>query len=127
MKILGLGTSLGALFAAPLGAISITGEFRTGTMRPTFLVTPRRTRVVAAKAVASMLAGLGVGLVAAALTAGAEVVGLAARGIESSSAAATTPTGSRCCSATSHRPPSMRPRRAPARSPARSRARSPTT
>ena len=81
MKILGLGTSIGALFAALLGAMSITGEFRTGTIRPTFLVTPRRTRVVAAKVMASMLAGVGVGLVAEALTAGAEAAGLAVRGV----------------------------------------------
>jgi ABC-type transport system involved in multi-copper enzyme maturation permease subunit len=81
MKILGLGTSIGALFAALLGALSITGEFRTGTIRPTFLVTPRRARVIGAKVAASMLAGVGVGLVAEALTAGAEVTGLAARGI----------------------------------------------
>jgi ABC-2 type transport system permease protein len=81
MKILGLGTSIGALFAALLGAMSITSEFRSGTIRPTFLVTPRRTRVLAAKVVASMLAGAGVGLVAEALTAAAEALGLAARGI----------------------------------------------
>jgi ABC-2 type transport system permease protein len=81
MKILGLGTSIGALFAALLGAMSITGEFRTGTIRPTFLVTPRRARVVTAKLVASMLVGVGVGLVAEALTAGAEAAGLAARGV----------------------------------------------
>jgi ABC-2 type transport system permease protein len=82
MKILGLGTSVGALFAAMLGAMSITGEFRTGTIRPTFLVTPRRGSVVAAKVVASMLAGAGAGLVAQTLTAGAEAAGLAARGIQ---------------------------------------------
>jgi ABC-2 type transport system permease protein len=82
MKILGLGTSIGALFAALVGAMSITGEFRTGTIRPTFLVTPRRSRVVAAKVIASMLAGVGIGLVAEALTAGTEVAGLAARGID---------------------------------------------
>ena len=81
MKILGLGTSIGALFAALLGALSITGEFRTGTIRPTFLVTPRRGRVIAAKTLAGMLAGIGVGLLAEALTAGAEAAGLAARGI----------------------------------------------
>jgi len=81
MKILGLGTSIGALFAALLGALSITGEFRTGTIRPTFLITPRRTRVIAAKVLASMIAGVGFGLVAQTLTAGAEAAGLAARGI----------------------------------------------
>jgi ABC-2 type transport system permease protein len=81
MRILGLGTSIGALFAALLGAMSITGEFRTGTIRPTFLVTPRRTRVVTAKLAASMVAGVGVGLVAEALTAGAEAAGLAVRGV----------------------------------------------
>jgi ABC-type transport system involved in multi-copper enzyme maturation permease subunit len=81
MRILGLGTSLGALFAALLGALSMTGEFRTGTIRPTFLVTPRRTRVVAAKLMASMLAGVGIGLLAEALTAGTEAAGLGARGI----------------------------------------------
>jgi ABC-2 type transport system permease protein len=81
LKILGLGTSIGALFAALVGALSITGEFRTGTIRPTLLVTPRRTRVVGAKAVATILVGIGVGLVAEALTAGGEAAGLAARGI----------------------------------------------
>jgi ABC-2 type transport system permease protein len=81
MKILGLGTSLGALFAALLGAMSITGEFRSGTIRPTFLVTPRRGRVIAAKELAGMAAGAGIGLLAAALTAGAEAAGLTARGV----------------------------------------------
>ncbi len=81
MKILGLGTSIGALFAALLGVMSITGEFRTGTIRPTFLVTPRRNRVVTAKVMASMLVGVGVGLIAEALTAGAEAAGLAVRGV----------------------------------------------
>jgi ABC-type transport system involved in multi-copper enzyme maturation permease subunit len=82
MKILGLGTSIGALFAALLGAMSITGEFRTGTIRPTFLVTPQRTRVVAAKVAASMLLGVGIGVIATALTAAAEAAGLAARGVD---------------------------------------------
>lgn len=81
MKILGLGTSIGALFAALLGAMSITGEFRSGTIRPTFLVTPRRGRVIAAKVVAGLAAGAGIGLLAEALTAGAEAAGLAARGV----------------------------------------------
>ena len=57
-------------------------EFRTGTIRPTLLVTPRRSRVVAAKVVASMLAGAGAVLVAEALNAGGEAAGLALRGIQ---------------------------------------------
>jgi ABC-type transport system involved in multi-copper enzyme maturation permease subunit len=80
-KILGLGTAIGALFAALFGALSITAEFRTGTIRSTLLVTPRRTCVAVAKAGAAGLAGAGVGVLAEALTAGAEAAGLAARGI----------------------------------------------
>ena len=81
LKIAGLGTSIGALFASLLGAMSITSEIRHGTIRPTFLATPRRTRVIAAKVVAGALAGIGVGLLAEALTAAVEAAGLAARGI----------------------------------------------
>jgi ABC-2 type transport system permease protein len=82
LKIAGLGTSIGALFASLLGAMSITGEFRTGTIRPTFLANPRRAHVIAGKVIASAFAGLAVGLVAEALTAGVEATGLAARGID---------------------------------------------
>lgn len=81
MKIVGLGTTIGAVFASLIGAMSITGEIRHGTIRPTFLATPRRARVIAAKVAASALAGLAVGLIAEALTAGVEAAGLAARGI----------------------------------------------
>ena len=37
-----VGVNLGALFAGLLGALSITGEIRSGTIRPTLLATPRR-------------------------------------------------------------------------------------
>jgi ABC-2 type transport system permease protein len=82
LKIVGLGTSIGALFAALLGAMSITGEFRHGTIRPTLLTTPRRARVIAAKIAASALSGAALGLLAEALTAGVEAAGLAVRGID---------------------------------------------
>jgi hypothetical protein len=44
LMVLGRGEFLGALFAALLGALSITTEFRHGTIRPTLLVSPRRAR-----------------------------------------------------------------------------------
>ena len=47
--LFGRGEFLAVLFAALLGALSITGEIRHGTIRPTFLVTPRRDRIIAAK------------------------------------------------------------------------------
>jgi ABC-2 type transport system permease protein len=76
------GEVLGALFAALLGAMSITGEIRHGTIRPTFLFTPWRRRVVAAKVWASMLIGVVFGLVAGAVAAGVGTAALRARGID---------------------------------------------
>jgi hypothetical protein len=61
--------------------MSITGEIRHGTIRPTFLATPNRARVIAAKVAASALAGVALGLLAEALTAAIESAGLAVRGI----------------------------------------------
>ena len=81
LKVVGWGTAVGALFASLLGAMSITAEIRYGTIRPTFLVTPRRERVIAAKLTASALTGLGVGLLAEALASAIEAAGLATRGI----------------------------------------------
>jgi ABC-2 type transport system permease protein len=81
--VLGWGQKLGAVFAGLLGALSITSEIRYGTIRPTFLVTPERARVVVAKVVVSMFFGAGFGLIATALAAGAGSAALGARGIES--------------------------------------------
>ena len=80
--LFGRGEMLGALFAALIGAMSITGEIRHGTIRPTLLVTPLRRRVVAAKLWASTLIGAGFGLAAGALAAGAGTAALSARGID---------------------------------------------
>ncbi len=82
LSVLGRGEMFGVLFAALLGAMSITGEFRHGTIRPTLLTTPRRGRVVAAKVGASMLIGTAFGLTAQALAAGVGSAALAARGVE---------------------------------------------
>lgn len=80
-KVYGWGTSIGALFAALLGAVSITGEFRTGTIRPTLLATPNRATVLTAKVLAAGLAGLLVGLIAEVLVSSLASGGLVIRGI----------------------------------------------
>lgn len=80
--LFGRGEFLAALFAALLGALSITSEIRHGTIRPTFLVSPLRGRVVAAKVLVSMLIGAGLGLAASALAAGAGAAALRVRGID---------------------------------------------
>jgi ABC-type transport system involved in multi-copper enzyme maturation permease subunit len=81
MKVFGWG-GLGALFAALAGAMSITAEIRHGTIRPTFLVTPRRGRVIAAKATAAAIAGIAFGLLAEGVAIGLGNAALAARGID---------------------------------------------
>jgi len=82
LMVLGRGEFIGVLFAALLGAMSITAEIRHGTIRSTFLVTPRRGRVVAAKVWTSILIGTGFGLVAGAVAAAAGTAALRARGID---------------------------------------------
>ncbi|OHV72995.1 ABC transporter permease [Pseudofrankia sp. BMG5.36] len=73
--------NLGALFAALLGALSITAEIRSGTIRPTFLATPRRGTVIRAKALSVFAAGVLVGLVATGTVAGVGWVALDLRGL----------------------------------------------
>jgi|tagenome__1003787_1003787.scaffolds.fasta_scaffold20961803_4 ABC-2 type transport system permease protein len=55
------------IFALVIGVTGMTQEFRYQTATPTFLVTPRRARVVVAKAEAHLVVGIGYGLVAAAV------------------------------------------------------------
>jgi ABC-2 type transport system permease protein len=79
--LLSAGTS-GALFAALIGVMAITSEFRHGTIRSTFVITPDRSRVIAAKVVASLLMGIAFGLVAIGLSFGVGYSILAGRGID---------------------------------------------
>lgn len=81
LRLLGPGEIIGTLWAALLGALSITGEFRHGTIRPTLLVSPDRRRVLAAKVGASMAFGAGMGLAAAGVAAAASAAALWSRGI----------------------------------------------
>jgi hypothetical protein len=79
--VFGWAALLGPLFAALLGARAITGEFRNGTIRPTFLISPKRGPVLAAKVGVSLLIGSGFGLLASALAIAVGSVAIASRGV----------------------------------------------
>lgn len=76
------GSTIGMLFAALAGAMAITAEIRYGTIRPTFLVSPTRGPVVAAKLVISGLTGVVFGLLAEGMMAATTAFAFTARGIE---------------------------------------------
>jgi ABC-2 type transport system permease protein len=82
LQIFQVGSRAGMLFAGLAGAIAITAEIRYGTIRPTFLVTPRRSPVMAAKLAIGALVGIVFGLLAELLMTGSAVVGFSARGID---------------------------------------------
>ena len=69
-----------AAFAALIGVMAMTSEFRHGTIRATFVFTPERARVVAAKALASVVVGICFGAFGAALSVGAGLGMIRARG-----------------------------------------------
>ena len=68
-ELIGNG-SFAAVFAAMIGVMAMTSEFRHGTIRATFVFTPARTLVVAAKVLASILVGIGFGALGAGLALG---------------------------------------------------------
>jgi ABC-2 type transport system permease protein len=78
-------TKLLAGAALLLGILGMAGEFRHQTVTQTFLVTPDRGRVVAAKLVAYPLAGIALALATLAFTAAVAAGWLAAKGITPSS------------------------------------------
>ncbi|HEY0217580.1 MAG TPA: ABC transporter permease [Cellulomonas sp.] len=75
-----LAASLGYIFPVLVGALSVTGEARYRTLTPTLLAEPRRTRLVAAKLLASVPLGLLFGIVGAGTTVAAGAAVLALRG-----------------------------------------------
>jgi ABC-2 type transport system permease protein len=60
-ELLSVGSFAG-VFSALAGVLLVTSEFRFGTIRPTFLFNPVRSRVLAAKVAAGALAGLAFGV-----------------------------------------------------------------
>jgi ABC-2 type transport system permease protein len=82
-QLYGIGSFAG-VFSALAGVLLLTSEYRFGTIRPTFLVTPSWPRVLGAKVVASFVVGLVFGVVAIALSYGIGAICLSARGIDSS-------------------------------------------
>jgi ABC-2 type transport system permease protein len=56
-------------FTLVIGILAITSEFRHGTITPSLLVVPHRVRLVLAKLGASVLVGLGLGIVTTVLVA----------------------------------------------------------
>ena len=82
LTLLGAGSSGAVVFATLAGLLTVTSEFRYGTIRPTLLVQPRRRVVLAAKLLAAALAGVVLALVCIALSLGAGLAILAVRGVE---------------------------------------------
>jgi ABC-type transport system involved in multi-copper enzyme maturation permease subunit len=77
-----LGTGgFASLFSVLAGVLVVTSEYRFGTIRPTFLFSPRRSRVIEAKLAASMLTGVGFAVVGEVLAVGIGFAILAGRGI----------------------------------------------
>jgi ABC-type transport system involved in multi-copper enzyme maturation permease subunit len=82
-NFLGIG-SFASVFAALAGVLVVTSEYRFGTIRPTFVFTPRRGVVLTAKYVASMLAGIVFAVVGQGLTLAIGLGILSGRGIHRS-------------------------------------------
>jgi hypothetical protein len=61
LDLLNIGNLAGA-FSAMAGVLLVTSEYRYGTIRPTVLFTPARSRVLAAKLVAATLTGVAFGV-----------------------------------------------------------------
>jgi ABC-2 type transport system permease protein len=74
--------SSGGLMAVLLGITMSAGEFRNNTATPTFLITPDRRRVMAAKVLAGSIVGVVLAAVSAVLTVAVATPWLQARNID---------------------------------------------
>jgi hypothetical protein len=73
--------SIAGVFAALSGIMLLTSEYRFGTIRPTFLFNPSRSRLFASKVMAGALAGLVFGIISEGLVFCVGLLILKARGI----------------------------------------------
>lgn len=73
---------LATIFALLLGILLMSGEYRHGTITPTFLVSPRRGRVLVAKVVVAAVVGVVLAVVAVAVAYAIGVPWLDARGVD---------------------------------------------
>jgi len=78
--VYGVPLEIGYILPLVLGVTMICGEFRHGTITPTFLATPRRSRVLAAKVVAAAVVGLAIGVLFTVMSTGLGSIIVAARG-----------------------------------------------
>jgi len=72
---------LAGVFSALAGVMLIASEYRYGTMRPTILFTPHRSRVLTAKVIAGLLAGIAFSVVGEAIGWGLGYAIISGRGI----------------------------------------------
>jgi ABC-type transport system involved in multi-copper enzyme maturation permease subunit len=73
--------SIAGVFAALAGIMLFTSEYRFGTIRPTFLFNPSRSRLIATKLTAGALSGLVFGIIGEGLVFSIGVIILKARGV----------------------------------------------
>ena len=65
-QLFSVGSTAG-VFAALAGALLVTSEYRFGTIRPTILFNPARSRVLSAKVIAGAVAAIGFGVLGEAI------------------------------------------------------------